>query len=67
MVPAFTAVAATTGVTVWGYQTEAATGISGVIADSDDGTQTYDLSGRSVASPKKPGIYIKNGKKFIVR
>ena len=66
-VPAFTAVAATTGVTAWGYQTEAATGISGVIADSDDDTQTYDLSGRSVASPKKPGIYIKNGKKFIVR
>ena len=66
-VPAFTAVAATTGVTVWGYQTEAATGISGVIADSDDDTQTYDLLGRPVTSPKKSGIYIKNGKKFIVR
>ena len=58
----------TDGVTVWAYQTKAATGISGVIADSDDDAQTYyDLSGRSVASPKKPGIYIKNGKKFIVR
>ena len=66
-VPAFTAVAATTGVTVWGYQTEAATAITGVIADSDDDAQTYDLSGRPVSSPKKPGIYLKNGKKFIVR
>ena len=33
-VPAFTAVAATTGVTVWGYQTEAATSIESVQADN---------------------------------
>ena len=71
-VPAFTAVAATTGVTVWGYQTEAATSIESVQADNTSSlfplpSSFYDLQGRPVASPKKSGIYIKNGKKFIVR
>ena len=71
-VPAFTAVAATTGVTVWGYQTEAATSIESVQADNTSSlfplpSSFYDLSGRPVSSPKKPGIYLKNGKKFIVR
>lgn len=65
-VPAFTAVAATTGVTVWGYQTEAATGISEVRAE-DQPRQTYDLLGRPINSPRKPGIYIQNGKKIIIR
>ena len=71
-VPAFTAVAATTGVTVWGYQTEAATSIESVQADNTSSlfplpSSFYDLQGRPVSSPKKPGIYLKNGKKFIVR
>ena len=70
--PAFTAIAATTGVTVWGYQTEAATSIESVQADNTSSlfplpSSFYDLSGRPVSSPKKPGIYLKNGKKFIVR
>lgn len=29
--------------------------------------RTYDLSGRVVVSPTKPGIYVRNGKKFIVK
>ena len=67
-----TAVAATTGVTVWGYQTEAATSIESVQADNTSSlfplpSSFYDLLGRPVTSPQKPGIYIKNGKKFIVK
>ena len=66
--PAFTAVAATTGATVWGYQTEAATGIMTM----DNGQWTmdngvYDLLGRPVTSPQKPGIYIRNGKKYLLK
>jgi rhamnogalacturonan endolyase len=34
-------------------------------ADGDD--KVYDLSGRQVENPTAPGIYIKNGKKFIVQ
>jgi hypothetical protein len=30
-------------------------------------TIIYDLQGRVVAHPTRPGIYIRNGKKFIVR
>ena len=66
--PAFTAVAATTGATVWGYQTEATTGIEDIKAD--DGSTNgivYDLNGRRVNNPKRKGIYILNGKKYIVR
>ena len=66
--PAFTAIAATTGATVWGYQTEAATGIMTM----DNGQWTmdngvYDLLGRPVTSPQKPGIYIRNGKKYLLK
>jgi len=68
-VPAFTAVAATTGVTVWGYLTEATTGMDDVRWMMDDGRgemeEVYDLQGRRISFKK--GIYIKNGKKFIVR
>ena len=70
--PASTAIAATTGVTVWGYQTEAATSIESVQADNTSSlfplpSSFYDLLGRPVTSLQKPGIYIKNGKKFIVK
>lgn len=44
-------------------------GINDVIMDMDakyDG-KTYDLSGRIIDTPAKPGLYIRNGKKFIVR
>ena len=70
--PAFTAVAATTGVTVWGYQTEAATSIESVEADNTSSlfplpSSFYDLQGKPVTSPQKPGIYIKNGKKYLLK
>ena len=65
---AFTGLASKTGVTAWAYQTKAATGIMTM----DNGQWTmdngvYDLLGRPVTSPQKPGIYIRNGKKFIVK
>jgi len=58
----------TDGVTVWAYQTEAATGISDIKADdSSDNGIIYDLNGRRVDNPQRKGIYIRNGKKYIVR
>lgn len=69
---AFTGLASKTGVTAWAYQTKAATGIESVQADNTSSlfplpSSFYDLLGRPVSSLKKPGIYLKNGKKFIVR
>ena len=43
------------------------TGIGNVAVDRTDDGVTYDLQGRRVADPSAPGIYIRNGKKFIVR
>ena len=66
-VPAFTAVAALTGVTIWGYQTEATTGMAHVVVDkgqSDDAI--YDLHGHRVTAPQQKGIYIRNGKKLMM-
>lgn len=57
----------TDGVTVWAYQTEATTGIEDVRWKMEDGGTVYDLLGRPVTSPQKPGIYIRNGKKILVR
>ena len=76
--PAFTAVAATTGTTAWGYQTEAATEIEGVRADDSSlftlhSSLLYDLQGHKLSDGKwsnsqiKKGIYIKNGKKYLVK
>ena len=54
------------GVTVWGYCTNPTTGISSVQSEvSDDAI--YDLQGRRVITPQKKGIYIRGGKKFIMR
>lgn len=69
---AFTGLASKTGVTAWAYQTKAATGIESVQADNTSSlfplpSSFYDLLGRPVTSPQKPGIYIRNGKKFIVK
>ena len=66
-VPAFTAVAATTGVTAWGYQTEVSTGIADVKADNSADGPVYDLQGRRVSTLRPNGVYIRNGKKFIVK
>lgn len=41
-------------------------GISSVAADSRTDGQVYDLSGRQVKQPAR-GLYIKDGKKFIVK
>ena len=67
--PAFTAIAATTGTTAWGYQTEAsAAGIVEVKADDKPGSGiVYDLYGHRVDSPRNKGIYIRNGKKYLVK
>ena len=67
--PAFTVIAATTGTTVWGYQTEAsAAGIANITIDDDSATGAiYDLRGHRVKNTHSKGIYIRNGKKIIVR
>lgn len=72
-VPAFTAVAANTGETAWGYQTETATGIVGVTVDDNyqlstvnSQLPTYDLQGRRVNNNSK-GFIIRNGKKYIAK
>jgi hypothetical protein len=59
-------VAANTGETAWGYQTEATTGIVGVHFDDNDQLSTYDLQGRRVNSNSK-GLIIRNGKKYIAK
>ena len=43
------------------------TGIEGVEAEENVNAPIYDLSGRRVLSTVKGGIYIQNGKKFIVK
>ena len=45
---------------------EDSTGIKSVGVDTSTNGRIYDLSGREVAHPAK-GIYIKNGKKYIVK
>ena len=65
--PAFTAVAATTGTTAWGYQTESTTGIRSIDNEQLTIDNWYDLQGRKVKSSQRKGIYIRNGKKYIVK
>ena len=43
------------------------TGIEEIVSDSEKNSAIYDLSGRKLNKVTKSGIYIKNGKKFIVR
>jgi hypothetical protein len=49
------------------FEDEDATGIEGIFTEEDDNAPIYDLTGRKVSDTSKPGIYIKNGKKYIVR
>ena len=61
----FTAVAKN-GVSVWGYFTEALSGIEDVYTDNDVADDViYDLQGRRITTPTQKGIYIQNGRKFI--
>lgn len=66
--PAFTVLAATTGVTAWGYKYEdgSGTGIMSIKADSYGEDYLFDLQGRKVSVPKK-GLYIQNGKKVLIK
>ena len=54
------------GVTVWGYCTNPSTGISSVKAVPQD-DMIYDLHGRRITTPLKKGIYIRNGKKVVIK
>ena len=65
-VVAFTAMAKN-GVSIWGYKYAEATGIQRVTSRQSDDSDYYDLRGMKVASPQKKGIYIKNGKKIVVK
>lgn len=44
-----------------------ATGIEGVNANVENAKAVYNLNGQRVASMAKPGLYIVNGKKMVVR
>jgi arabinan endo-1,5-alpha-L-arabinosidase len=55
------------GVTIWGYCTNPATGIQGLRSSSETSDAVYDLQGRRVTNSLRPGIYIRNGKKFVVK
>lgn len=42
-------------------------GINNLISEVKNKEDIYDLQGRKVTTPQKNGLYIKNGKKFILR
>ena len=66
-VPAFTALAASTGVTVWGYQTEATSGMHEVEANKGQRADAiYDLCGRRVSTLQRKGFYIRNGNLLLL-
>ena len=44
---------------------DTSTNIRAVLSYPND-ERWYDLSGRSITTPTKPGIYIRNGRKMIV-
>ena len=47
---------------------EAATGISDVKTDTTENANWYDLSGRPLnGKPTKTGVYVKNGKKVVIK
>ena len=47
--------------------TDVSTGIKGVSANSTEGGKYYTIDGRGVENPVKKGIYIRNGKKVIIK
>lgn len=56
----------TSGVSAFKLTVDEVTAIENVVAPKSN-TAIYDLSGRRVLSTVKSGIYIQNGKKFIVK
>lgn len=44
-----------------------ASGIEQLVVDRENANRIYDLSGRLVTNPSRPGIYIRGGKKFIIK
>jgi hypothetical protein len=52
------------GITVTPDDAEA---INDIELGSNDDNQWYDINGRAVAAPKSKGIYIRNGKKVMVK
>lgn len=66
-VMAFTAVNRN-GVTIWGYCTDPVTGIESVkFHKQTDEDAIYDLQGRRVNAPFRRGIYIRQGKKIMIK
>ena len=56
------------GVTIWGYCSNPVTGIESVnIQEQTDEDTIYDLQGRRVTPPLRRGIYIRHGKKFMIK
>jgi arabinan endo-1,5-alpha-L-arabinosidase len=55
------------GVTIWGYCTNPSTGIESLRSSSETSDAVYDLQGRRVTNSLRRGIYIRNGKKFVVK
>ena len=66
-VPAFTG-ARTSGISIWGYKYEdLPSGIETIESKAEADGPLFDLQGRRVTTPQRKGIYVKNGKKIIVK
>ena len=65
-VAAFT-VLAKSGVTAWGYKSgDLPVGIRAVQSDSQDNVW-FDLQGRRVNTPRRSGVYVRDGRKWVIR
>jgi hypothetical protein len=53
--------------TIVAQQTIETTGISDIMAQQPDSQQIYNLKGQAVQGTLKPGIYIRNGKKILIK
>ena len=53
--------------TIVAQQTIETTGISDIMAQQSDSQQIYNLKGQAVQGTLKPGIYIRNGKKILIK